>query len=90
MVITNTLHAQFGLPSNWTGLIVSFLLGLVVFTATNVAILPRTAFWIINSLIIFSVALGSNAAGTATNGNVHTFSTKHHVVTDFFQPWIRG
>ena len=86
MLITNTLHAQFQLPANWTGLAISFLFGLIVFSATDVAILERAAFWIINSLIIFSVALGSNAAGAAAGRPVHTFST----ATYFFHPWIRG
>ena len=33
MMITNTLHQQFGAPVNWTGLTISFVIGLIVFTA---------------------------------------------------------
>lgn len=85
MMITNTLHQQFSLPANWTGLAISFLVGLIVFAASTVPWPQRCAFYLINSLIIFSVALGSNAVGaTATRGGPTHFLPASH----FFARWL--
>ena len=63
MVITNTLCQQFGqLPLNYTGLAVSFMFGAVVF-GYGASLLTRAVYFLINSLIIFVVANGSNAIG---------------------------
>jgi len=63
MVITNTLCQQFvQLPLNYTGLTVSFLFGAVVF-GYGASIPARVMYYAINSLIIFVVAMGSNAVG---------------------------
>ena len=63
MMITNTLCQQFAnLPLGVTGLLVSFLFGAVVFGA-GVSIPARMMYYVINSLIIFTVAMGSNAIG---------------------------
>jgi hypothetical protein len=63
MVITNTLCQQFiQLPLNYTGLTVSFLFGAVVF-GYGASVPARVMYYAINSLIIFVVAMGSNAVG---------------------------
>ena len=63
MMITNTLCQQFTeLHLGFTGLFVSFLFGAVVFGA-GVSIPARMMYYVINSLIIFTVAMGSNAIG---------------------------
>jgi hypothetical protein len=86
MMITNTLHQQFGTPASWTGLIISFAMGLIVFTASTVSWPQRCAFYVINSLIIFSVALGSSAVGAAAErGSVTHFAP----ATQFFTQWLR-
>jgi hypothetical protein len=63
MVITNTLCGQFaGLPGNWTALGVSFLFAALTFFYT--AKLPvRVIYFLINGLIIFVMAHGSNTVG---------------------------
>jgi hypothetical protein len=66
MLITNALVKQFDLPGSWTSLIVSFLFGLVVFAAPTLVFPLRIVFYLINSLIIFSVAVGTNSAGGQT------------------------
>ena len=66
MLITATLSSQFNLPAKWTCLTVSGLLGLSIALADQT--LTRSArviFFVLNSLIIFSVAVGANTAGTA-------------------------
>jgi len=63
MVITNTLCSQFAmLPGNWTALVVSFLFGALTFFYVA-HLLIRLVYFVINSLIIFVMAHGSNAIG---------------------------
>ena len=68
-LITATLSSQFGLPANWTGLIVSLALAFVLLASQKVSIGQRLGFGVINGLVIFSVALGANTAGVAALGN---------------------
>lgn len=70
MLITNTLAAQFGAPPNYTALAVSFLFGLIVFAATATTLWLRLVFWLLNSLIIFSIGLGTNQVGVKASKNV--------------------
>ncbi len=63
MVITNTLCQQFApLPLNYTGLAVSLMFGAMVF-GYGASLITRLMYFVINSLIIFVVAFGSNAIG---------------------------
>ena len=68
MGITNALAFQFGLIAPGPALIalgLSFLFGLCVFVSSKKsARIVRLLFWVINSLVIFTVAAGSNALGT--------------------------
>ncbi|HKS21843.1 MAG TPA: hypothetical protein VJZ76_03510 [Thermoanaerobaculia bacterium] len=65
MLITNALHAQFAMPSRWIALVLSFLIGSLVFSDTATRLLQRVVLYVINSLIIFSIAVGANTAGAA-------------------------
>ena len=68
MVITNTLCQQFAqLPLNYTGLAVSFMFGTAVF-GYGASLLSRAIYFLINGLIIFVVANGSNAIGVRISG----------------------
>ena len=68
MVIANTLWFQFGLEPRWSGLVVSLLLGLVVFAGPALPIWQRGVYYLVNSLIIFCVAAGaSNFANSEGN-----------------------
>jgi large-conductance mechanosensitive channel len=61
MVITNTLCQQFPLlQQSYTGLGVSLMFGAMVF-GYGAGIFARLVYFIINSLIIFVVAAGSNS-----------------------------
>ncbi len=68
MAITNTLWLHFGLEPRWTGLGLSFLLGTVVFVAGSLPVWKRGVLYVLNSLIIFSVAAGANYAGVMASG----------------------
>ena len=66
-MITGTLASQFALPGNYTALIVSFILGLMVWNDTSINIFKRALFYVVNSVIIFTMAMGFNAAGVAAS-----------------------
>lgn len=94
-MITGTLVSQFGLPGNWTGLIISLLLGLAVWADKSVAIYYRLVYYIINSLTIYAVAIGVNTAGMAISYSNERISDRpaieRHVPADqerFFREWF--
>lgn len=63
IVISNTAFVQFGIPSKWSSLILSFLLGTLVFMGTVAPLWQKGLFYLLNSAIIFSVAVGTNQVG---------------------------
>lgn len=65
MMISNALFHAFNLNAAYTALALSFLLGTIVWAATA-ALLARCIYYVFNSLIIFSVAFGTNSFGLAT------------------------
>lgn len=62
-MITGTLVTAFGFPGAVTALIVSFIFGLMALADKSVTIYYKFIFYIINSVTIFSVAVGLNQAG---------------------------
>lgn len=87
MMITSSLVAAFRLPGSFVALGISMLLGLVVMSDESIRLPQRLLFYILNSLIIFSMAFGLNAAG------VEAFTSNERAVgvegeaPRFFQPW---
>jgi hypothetical protein len=80
--ITNTLAIQFALPPNYTGLFISFLFGAIVFASpVAAAIWARFAMYVLNSLLIFSVALGTNQVGTRATTKLAALSVGDHAAT---------
>ena len=66
MLITNALSLHFQVEPSWTGLLVSFLCGTLVFVS-SVHLAKKLVYYVLNSLIIFSVAAGTSGfAATAT------------------------
>ena len=95
-MITGTLVSQFGLPGNWTGLVISLLLGLAVWADKSVAIYHRIIYYVINSLTIYAVAIGVNTAGMAISYSSERVpdppAIERSVPADqnkFFQEWFR-
>ncbi len=68
MLIANTLWVAFSLPPRWTSLVLSFVLGFLVFVSTGAPLLQRVLYYVLNSLIIFSVSIGTNYAGGSVAG----------------------
>jgi hypothetical protein len=95
MLIANALWVAFSLPPRWTSLVLSFLLGLLVFVATTrVPVWQRAVYYLLNSLIIFSVSIGTNYVGVGVsrpptqqiNGGRPTGPAAARV---FFGDWLR-
>lgn len=65
MMISNALWVQFSIEPRYTGLIFSFIIGLAVVLSwkATTALWLKGIYWIVNSLIIFSVAIGGNYVG---------------------------
>jgi hypothetical protein len=62
MMITNALSSAFDFNPPYTALGLSFLLGTIVWVS-DVRFVARCVYYLLNSLIIFSVAFGTNTIG---------------------------
>ncbi len=92
-IITGTLASQFGLPGQWTALAVSFLLGSLVLADKKLPSFQRIVFYFINSLIIFTMAMGINSAGVAATKSAQNQQHQQRSVqetgpTPFFHQWF--
>ncbi len=70
MTIANALALVFPTtPPASVALGVAFLIGLIVMNA-KLSLSQRLCFWVLNSLVIFSAAVGTNTLGRLVNNNV--------------------
>lgn len=99
MAITNTLAAQFALPPNYMGMVISCMFALVVyfFSAKQHHWYERFVYFVLNSLIIFSVALGTNQTGVTVRKSaefrpvsVPPMTAMIHLKAPFFSNWLDG
>jgi len=67
MLVTNALSGSFSLPGRWVALVLSFVCGLIVFGDKKLSLPPRIAFYVLNSLIVFATAVGTNGIGAAAS-----------------------
>jgi hypothetical protein len=65
MLIANALWANFAVEPRWTAITLSFALGLVILAEKGLPAWQRLLFYVVNSLIIFSVSIGANKLGAA-------------------------
>ena len=90
MLIANALWVAFGLPPRWTSLVLSFVVGLLVFVGRGGGVpgWQRTVYYLLNSLIIFSVSIGTNYVGV---GLTHPPASQSGAVQPaaraFFSDW---
>jgi len=90
MLIANALWVAFSLPPRWTSLVLSFLLGLLVFVATRVPLWQRAVYYLLNSLIIFSVSIGTNYVGVGlTHPPAQQSNAMQPSPRRFFGDWLR-
>jgi len=70
--------------------VLSFLLGLLAFVATKIPLWQRAVYYLLNSLIIFSVSIGTNYVGV---GLTHPPGQQSNAVQPgtrmFFGDWLR-
>jgi hypothetical protein len=67
MMITNALALNFAMSTAWTALVLSFVFGLLVLAAAK-EWLVKAVLYVLNSLVIFCVAMGANGIGVARSG----------------------
>lgn len=73
MLIANAITNQFPeFPFRYTALLISFLLGAMVFKSDSIKGWERPFYWICNSLIIFSVGVGTSNIGHNVSSSVTT------------------
>jgi len=91
MLIANALWVAFSLPPRWTSLVLSFVVGLLVFVAKGgVPAWQRALYYVVNSLIIFSVSIGTNYAGVGlTHPPVQQSNTVDPGARTFFGDWLK-
>src|SRR5438270_11070921 len=91
MLIANALWVAFSLPPRWTALGLSFLLGLLVFVGTPRApVWQRAVYYLLNSLIIFSVSIGTNSVGVGlTHPPAQQSNAMQPIARRFFGDWLR-
>lgn len=88
MLITNTLNSQFELPQRWVGLALSFVLGLVVFRDPDTSGWRRAVLYVVNSLVIFAMAMGTNSAGQGIQGSGSPVLESVGGGGGFFSSWL--
>ena len=90
MLITATLSSQFGAPAKWTCLAISGLLGLgIALKDAELSASLRVIFFVLNSLVIFSVAVGVNATGTAAaHPKPPVFESEASGSVPFLHDWL--
>ena len=85
MIITNSLTSQFDIAANVTALIISFTLGLVLFISMPGKIFERLVLYVLNSLVVFSVATGTNNIGiTIQNNEEHAWISPSAFISEAF------
>lgn len=93
MFVTNAICFQFPeIEVRWTAIILSFFAGAIVFSAKELHFTHRAAFWVLNSLIIFSVGVGTSNIAAKTqqlSPNVQA-ATEKHTLLELILPAARA
>ncbi len=89
MLLSNTIIRAFSIQSlaPYVVLVLSFLLGTTVFTDKKITFFQKCSFYVLNSLIVFSVALGTNTLGDEVVGD-GSQEQKIDQSVGFFFPWF--
>jgi hypothetical protein len=87
MLLANAICASFPeFAFRYVSLSLSLLIGCIVFTSTNLKMWERGAYWIVNSLIIFSMGVGASniAANVSAKPDKQAAQQGSAIVTDIF------
>ena len=85
LLIANTLGAVFNVPRAATALILSGIIGALIVAKFQASIAARIGYWVLNSLTIFTVAMGSN--GIAVGASTHA-QALGGASPSFWAPWL--
>lgn len=91
MLLANAISSAFPeVAFRYAALSLSFLIGSVVFAAVGLKLWERGAYWCINSLIIFSMGVGTSniAANVAASQNGRAALERAALVADSFSSLI--
>lgn len=90
MLITTALQSQFSMPAAWVALALSFLVGTLVLRDKSTAIWQKAVLYLLNSLIIFSMATGANTTARAVEdkGPAPGFTNGPADSVAIFKPWF--
>ena|SRR3989442_1719292 len=84
LLIANTLGAVFNVPRAATALILSGIIGALIVAKFQASIAARIGYWVVNSLTIFTVAIGSNGIGVGAAPHAQAGGPS----TGFWAPWL--
>ena len=89
MSITSSLVSAFQLPGNYVALSISLVMGLIVIADERIKMPGRLVYYVLNSLVIFSMAFGLNAASVQAfnDSQESTRLVMPEGTSVFFQPW---
>lgn len=86
VLIANTLGVVFKVPRAWTALILSGILGALIVAKFQASLVKRAGYWVVNSLTIFAVAMGSN--GIVVGGGGPPLTQSPAAGGGFWAPWL--
>ena len=85
LIITNAIGAAAGIPRAATALVLSGIIGALIVSKFQGGTLLKLGYWVVNSLTIFAIALGSNATLT---GMAHGPAVAAPSGGGFLTPWL--
>jgi len=87
LLIANTLGAVFGVSRAATALILSGIIGALIVAQFPASTAARIGYWLLNSLTIFAVAMGSNGFAVGAAAHAQT-GGGGGPSTGFWAPWL--
>ena len=84
LIITNALGATLGTPRFATALALSAIIAALIVTRFQAGLVTKAGYWIVNSLTIYAVAVGSNATAL---GLIHGPAVAA-APAGFWAPWL--
>jgi hypothetical protein len=87
MLIANSLGQQFDMPLRWTAIALAFVMGTIVFADKTAPAWQRAVLYLLNSLLIFSIAVGSNTVGKSVTADDEQ-GLRPGATDSFFQEWF--
>ena len=88
LIITNALGLTLGLPRFTTALVLSAIIGALIVARFKASLATKAGYWIVNSLTIYAVAMGSNATFAAFTHGTTVGGPAPAPAAGFWAPWL--